>query len=65
MTDANSVHGPNGPAICDNKIVREWLSTEGAAYFLSVSPNALRITPLSQRAGEAKPTGLQFQEVRA
>lgn len=26
-----------------NRIQREWLSTEEAAYFLSVSPNALRI----------------------
>ncbi len=27
----------------DNRIAREWLSTEEAAHFLSVSPNALRI----------------------
>ena len=27
----------------DNRIEREWLSTEEAAYFLSVSSNALRI----------------------
>jgi excisionase family DNA binding protein len=27
----------------DNRTEREWLSTEEAAYFLSISPNALRI----------------------
>ncbi len=27
----------------ENQIAREWLSTEDAAYFLSITPNALRI----------------------
>ena len=27
----------------ENRTQREWLSTEEAAYFLSISPNALRI----------------------
>jgi excisionase family DNA binding protein len=26
-----------------NQVQREWLSTEEAAYFLSITPNALRI----------------------
>ena len=30
-------------SIIDNRIEREWLSTEEAAYILSISPNALRI----------------------
>lgn len=27
----------------ENQMQREWLSTEEAAYFLSITPNALRI----------------------
>lgn len=27
----------------ENRIIREWLSTEEAAFFLSISANALRI----------------------
>lgn len=35
--------GLRGKQIFENRIEREWLSTEEAAYFLSVSSNALRI----------------------
>lgn len=43
MTDANNVHALHGSTVFENRIEREWLSTEEAACFLSVSPNALRI----------------------
>ncbi len=34
---------PNGSSLLENRIDREWLSTEEAAHFLSISENALRI----------------------
>lgn len=34
---------PDGSGIFENKIEHEWLSTEEAARFLSISTNALRI----------------------
>lgn len=33
----------NRSTLFDNRIEREWLSTEEAAHFLSISTNALRI----------------------
>lgn len=42
--DENAVvSGSRDVMFFENRIAREWLSTEVAAYFLSVSPNALRI----------------------
>ena len=42
--DAMSGYGRLGnQVIFENRIVREWLSTEEAAYILAISANALRI----------------------
>ena len=38
-----SGYGRNCSLFIENRIEREWLSTEEAAHFLSVSSNALRI----------------------
>ncbi len=42
MSETN-VSGSKDPRFFENKIENEWLSTEEAATFLSISPNALRI----------------------
>jgi excisionase family DNA binding protein len=43
MDTRNNVHEIQSSSLFDNRIVREWLSTEEAAHFLSVTENALRI----------------------
>ena len=42
IADTN-INGYVGNKFFENRIEREWLSTEEAAHFLSVSSNALRI----------------------
>jgi len=41
--DSSLVKSLSGSLLFQNKIACEWLSTEEAAHFLSVSANALRI----------------------
>jgi excisionase family DNA binding protein len=43
MDTRNNVHEIQSSSLFDNRMVREWLSTEEAAHFLSVTENALRI----------------------
>jgi excisionase family DNA binding protein len=43
MANENNVHELRSSLFFDNRIEREWLSTEEAAYFLCITPNALRI----------------------
>ena len=43
MADGNSVYEHQRSSLFENRIEREWLSTEEAAHFLCLSPNALRI----------------------
>lgn len=43
MGDGNEVRLETGSGIFENRAQREWLSTEEAALFLSISANALRI----------------------
>lgn len=42
-TAKSVVRWQSGNSFFENRTQREWLSTEEAAHFLSVSPNALRI----------------------
>ena len=43
MTDKNKVYELRSSSLFENRIEREWLSTEEAAHYFSLSPNALRI----------------------
>ena len=43
MQHKNTVRELSSSVLFQNRIDREWLSTQEAAYFLSVSENALRI----------------------
>ena len=43
MANVRSLEGQSRPMLFENRIEREWLSTEEASYFLSISENALRI----------------------
>jgi excisionase family DNA binding protein len=43
MAEENRLHEASRSSVFENRIEREWLSTEEAAHFLCLSPNALRI----------------------
>jgi excisionase family DNA binding protein len=43
LDNINQFGRSNAASILDNRILREWLSTEEAAFYLSISANALRI----------------------
>ncbi|MCC6278726.1 MAG: helix-turn-helix domain-containing protein [Oligoflexia bacterium] len=43
MRRMDNLGGRNRKLFFDNRIEREWLSTDEAAYYLSISANALRI----------------------
>ena len=43
MENGKLVQFPKQYRIFENLVEREWLSTEEAAHFLSLTPNALRI----------------------